>query len=169
MATLSSKAALQASIIEPWRGRLLRSIFHMKRFSVICLGLGIAVLAGFAQNPRPATGHRTKARPMPSIKATGPRHALIAPDPKPGTKTGVDDQLNKLERDTAKSAGTKGKDQSNKTAHAGAPKSNDTRAARKALNFSHQTPPGVSKANQGSQPSSRNTSGLRRRVSPSAR
>src|SRR5207249_3138703 len=80
MATLSSKAALQASIIEPWRGRLLRSIFHMKRFSVICLGLGIAVLAGFAQNPRPATGHRTKARPMPSIKATGPRHALIAPD-----------------------------------------------------------------------------------------
>src|SRR5207249_5575618 len=101
MATLSSKAALQASIIEPWRGRLLRSIFHMKRFSVICLGLGIAVLAGFAQNPRPATGHRTKARPMPSIKATGPRHALIAPDPKPCTKTGVDDQINKLELVTA--------------------------------------------------------------------
>src|SRR5947208_3596648 len=130
-------------------------MFHMKQFSLICLGLGISVLAGFAQNPKPATGHRTKARPMPSIKATGPRHALIAPDPKPGTKTGVDDQLNKLERDTAKSAGTKSKDQSNKTAHAGAPKSNDTRAARKALNFSHQTPPGVSKANQGSQPSSR--------------
>src|SRR5207244_6470280 len=99
MATLSSKAALQASIIEPWRGRLLRSIFHMKRFSVIYLGLGIAVLAGFAQNPRPATGHRTKARPMPSIKATGHRHARIAPDRKPRTKTGVDDQLNQLERD----------------------------------------------------------------------
>jgi len=144
-------------------------MFHMKQFSLICLGLGISVLAGFAQNARPAIGHRTKARPMPSINATGPRHALTAPDPKPRTKTGIDDQLNKLERDTAKSAGTKSKDQSNKTAHAGAPKSNDTRAARKALNFSHQTPPGVSKANQGSQPSSRNTSGLRRRVSPGAR
>src|SRR5437899_11293253 len=136
----------------------------MKRFSVISLGLGIPVLAGFAQNPRPASGHRTKARPMPSIKATGPRHALIAPDPKPGTKTGVDDQLNKLERDTAKSAGTKSKDQSNKTAHAGARRSNDTAAGRKAMNFSYQASPGVSKANQGSQPSSHNTSGLHRRV-----
>src|SRR5437773_399152 len=169
MATFIFKTGYASEYHKEWDCVGVRGIFHMKRFSVICLGLGIAVLAGFAQNPRPATGHRTKARPMPSIKATGPRHALIAPDPKPGTKTGVDDQLNKLERDTAKSAGTKSKDQSNKTAHAGAPKSNDTRAARKALNFSHQTPPGVSKANQGSQPSSRNTSGLRRRVSPGAR
>src|SRR5947208_14252384 len=99
----------------------------MKRFSVICLGLGVAVLAGLAQNPRPATRHRTKARPMPPIKATGPRHALIAPDPKPGTKTGVDDHLNKLERHTAKSAGTKSKAQPNKTAHARAPTANHTR------------------------------------------
>src|SRR5207244_2979011 len=134
-----------------------------------CLRLGTSVLAGFAQNAKPAIGHPTNARPMPSIHATGPRHALTAPDPKPRTKTGIDDQLNKLERDTAKSAGTKNKDQSNKTAHAGVPKSNDTPAARKAMNFSYQAPPGVSKANQGSQPSSRNTSGLRRRVSPGAR
>src|SRR5438094_9353491 len=112
----------------------------MKRFSVICLGLGVAVLAGFAQNPRPATGHRTKARPLPSTKATGPRHALIAPDPKPRTKTGADDQLNKLERDTAKSAGTKSKDQSNKTAHAGAPNTNHTRAPRQASNSRHEPP-----------------------------
>src|SRR5205814_8626410 len=117
----------------------------MKRFSVICLGLGVAVLAGFAQNPRPATGHRTKARPMPSIKGTGPRHALIAPDPKPGTKTGVEDPLSKLERDTAKSAGTESKDQSNKATHAGAQESSGTRAARKALNFSHEARDGVSK------------------------
>src|SRR5437667_10562128 len=144
-------------------------MFHMRQFSLICVGLGTSGLAGSAQNATPAIGHRTNARPMPSINATGPRHALTAPDPKPRTKTGIDDQLYKLERDTAKSAGTKSKDQSNKTAHAGAPKSNDTRAARKALNFSHQTPPGVSKANQGSQPSSRNTAGLRRRVSPGAR
>ena len=169
MRTFIFKTGSASEYHKGWESVGVRSVFHMKRFSLICLGLGISVLAGFAQNPKPATGHRTKARPMPSIKATGPRHALIAPDPKPGTKTGVDDQLNKLERDTAKSAGTKSKDQSNKTAHAGAPKSNDTRAARKALNFSHQTPPGVSKANQGSQPSSRNTSGLRRRVSPGAR
>src|SRR2546427_7539277 len=170
MATLSSKAALQASIIEPWRGRLLRSIFHMKRFSVICLGLGIAVLAGFAQNPKPATGHRAKARPMPSIKAPAPRHALTALDPKPRAKSGsVDDQLNKLERDTAKSAGAKSKDRSNKTAHAGAPRSNDTTAGRKAMNFRYKAPPGVSKANQASQPSSHNTSGLHRPVSPPAR
>jgi len=144
-------------------------MFHMKQFSLICLGLGISVLAGFAQNAKPAIGHRTKARPMPSINATGPRHALTAPDPKPRTKTGIDDQLNKLERDTAKSAGTKNKDPSNKTAHAGVPKSNDTPAARKALNFSYQAPPGVSKGNQGSQASSRDTSGLRRRVSPGGR
>ena len=141
----------------------------MKQFSLICLGLGISVLAGFAQNAKPAIGHRTKARPMPSINATGPRHALTAPDPKPRTKTGIDDQLNKLERDTAKSAGTKNKDQSNKTAHAGAPRSNDTTAGRKAMNFGYKAPPGVSKANQGSQPSSHNTSGLHRRVSPGAR
>src|SRR6266568_5049766 len=140
-------------------------MFHIKQFSLICLGLGISVLAGFAQNAKPAIGHRTKARPMPSINATGPRHALTAPDPKPRTKTGIDDQLNKLERDTAKSAGTKNKE----TAHAGVPKSNDTPAARKALNFSYQAPPGVSKGNQGSQASSRNTSGLRRRVSPGGR
>ena len=143
-------------------------MFHMKQFSLICLGLGISVLAGFAQNAKPAIGHRTKATPMPSINATGPRHALTAPDPKPRTKTGIDDQLNKLERDTAKSAGTKNKDQSNKTAHAGVPKSNDT-PARKALNFSYKAPPGVSKANQASQPSSHKTSGLHRRVSPGAR
>jgi len=147
----------------------IKGHFHMKRFSLICLGLGISVLAGFTQNTKPTIGHRSKARPMSSIKAAAPRHALIASDPKPRTKTGVDDQLNKLERDAAKSAGTKNKDQSNKTAHAGVPKSNDTPAARKALNFSYQAPPGVSKRNQGSQASSRDTSGLRRRVSPGAR
>jgi hypothetical protein len=141
----------------------------MKRFFVICLGLGISVLAGFAQNTKPAIGQRSKARPMPSIKAAGPRHALIVPDPKLRTKTAIDGQLNKLERDTAKSAGMKSKDQSNKTAHAGAPKSNDTSATRKTLNFSYQAPTGVSTANQGSQPSSRNTSGLHRRVTPGAR
>jgi hypothetical protein len=142
----------------------------MKRFFAICLGLGISVLAGFAQNTKPAIGQRSKARrPMPSIKAAGPRHALIVPDPKQRTKTAIDDQLNKLERDTAKSAGMKSKDQSNKTAHAGAPKSNDTSATRKTLNFSYQAPTGVSTPNQGSQPSSRNTSGLRRRVTPGAR
>ena len=137
----------------------------MKRFSLICLALGMSVLAGFAQNAKPTIGHRSKARPMSSIKTAAPRHVVIAPDPKPRTKNGVDDQLNKLERDTA----AKSKDQSNKTAHAGAPRSNDTAAGRKAMNFSYQAPPGVSKANQGSQPSSRNTSGLRRRVSPGAR
>jgi hypothetical protein len=141
----------------------------MKRFFAICLGLGISVLAGFAQNTKPAIGQRSKARPMPSIKAAGPRHALIVPAPKLRTKTAIDDQLNKLERDTATSAGMKSKDQSNKTAHAGAPKSNATSATRKTLNFSYQAPTGVSTANQGSQPSSRNTSGLRRRVTPGAR
>jgi len=142
----------------------------MKRFSLICLGLGISVLAGFAQNTKPATGHRAKARPMSSIKAAAPRHALTALDPKRRAKSGsMDDQLKKLERDTAKSAGANSKERSDKTAHAGAPRSNDTAAGRKAMNFSYQAPPGVSKANQGSQPSSRNTSGLRRRVSPAAR
>lgn len=141
----------------------------MKRFFVIGLGLGISVLAGFAQNTKPAIGQRSKARPMPSIKAAGPRHALIVPDPKLRTKTAIDDQLNKLERDTAKSAGMKSKGQSNKTAHAGAPKSNDTSATRKTLNFRYQAPTGGSTANQGSQPSSRNTSGLRRRVTPGVR
>ncbi len=169
MATFIFKTGYASEYHKAWDCVGVRGIFHMKRFSLICLGLGISVLAGFAQNPKPATAHRAKARPMPSITAAAPRHALTAPDPKPGTKTGVDDQLNKLERDTAKSAGAKSKDQSNKTAHAGAPRSNDTAAGRKAMNFSYQAPPGVSKANQGSQPSSRNTSGLRRRVSPGAR
>src|SRR5947199_6155385 len=170
MATFIFKTGYASEYHKGWDCVGVRGIFHMKRFSLICVGLGISVLVGFAQNPKLATGHRVKARPMPSITAAAPRHALTAPDRKPRAKSGsVDDQLNKLERDTAKSAGAKSKDQSNKTAHAGAPKSNDTRAARKALNFSHQTPPGVSKANQGSQPSSRNTSGLRRRVSPGAR
>src|SRR5438132_14285400 len=108
----------------------------MKRFSVICLGLGIAVLAGFAQNPKPAAGHRTKARPMPSITASAPRHALTAPDPKPRAKSSsVDDQLKKLERDTAKSAGARSKEQSNKTAHAGVPRSNDRATGRQAMNL----------------------------------
>src|SRR5207245_11718399 len=106
----------------------VRSVVPVTRVALICLGLGISVLAGFAQYPTPATGHRAKARPMPSIKAATPRHALTAPDPKPRTSTGIDDQLNKLERDTAKSAGTKNKDKSNKTAHAGVQKSNDTPA-----------------------------------------
>ena len=141
----------------------------MTRFSLVCLGLGISVLAGFAQNPKPAIGHRSKARAS-SIKAAAPRHAVITPDPKPRAKSGsVDDQLKKLERDTAKSAGAKSKDQSNKTAHAGARRSNDTAAGRKAMNFSYHAPPGVSKAKQGSQPSSRDTSGLHRRVSPGGR
>ena len=170
MATFIFKTGYASEYHKAWDCVGVRGIFHMKRFSLICLGLGISVLAGFAQNPKPATGHRAKARPMPSIKAPAPRHALTALDPKPRAKSGsVDDQLNKLERDTAKSAGAKSKDRSNKTAHAGAPRSNDTTAGRKAMNFSYQAPPGVSKANQGSQPSSRNTSGLRRRVSPGAR
>ena len=144
----------------------------MKQFSLICLGLGMSVLLGFAQSTKSATvlRHRTKTRPVPSITGAAPRHAITAPDPKLRVKTGsVDAQLNSLERDTAKSAGAKSKNQSNKTAHAEAPKSNDTTAGRKAMNFPYQAPTGVSKANQGSQPSSRNTSGLRRRVSPGAR
>ncbi len=144
----------------------------MKRFSLVCLGFGMSVLAGFAQNTKPTTvlGHRTKARSMPSITAATPRHALTMPDPKPRAKTSsVGDQLNKLERDTAKSAGPRNRDQSNKTAHAGTAKSNDTPAARKAMNFSYQVPPGLSKGNQGSQPSSHYKSALRRRVSHSAR
>ncbi len=169
MATFIFKTGYASEYHKAWDCVGVRGIFHMKRFSLICLGLGISILAGFAQNPKPATGHRAKARPMPSIKAATPRHALTAPDPKPRTKTGIDDQLNKLERDTAKSAGANSKERSDKTAHAGAPRSNDTAAGRKAMNFSYQAPPGVSKANQGSQPSSRNTSGLRRRVSPGAR
>jgi len=144
----------------------------MKRFSLICLGVGMSVLLGFAQSTKPATvlRHRTKAKPVPSITGAAPRHAITAPDPKLRVKTGgVDAQLNSLERDTAKSAGAQSKNQSNKTAHAEAPKSNDTAAGRKPMNFRYQAPPGVSKANQGSQPSSRNTSGLHRRVSPGAR
>jgi hypothetical protein len=144
----------------------------MKRFSLICLGLGMSVLLGFAQSTKPATvlRHRTKAKPVPSITGAAPRHAITAPDPKPRAKSSsVDDQLKKLERDTAKSAGARSKDQSNKTAHTGVPRSNDTVAGRKAMNFNYLAPPGVSKANQGSQPSSRNTSGLHRRVSPGAR
>ena len=170
MRTFIFKTGSASEYHKGWESVGVRSVFHMKRFSLICLGLGISVLAGFAQNPKPATGHRAKARPMPSIKAATPRHALTAPDRKPRAKSGsVDDQLNKLERDTAKSAGAKSKDQSNKTAHAGAPRSNDTTAGRKAMNFGYKAPPGVSKANQGSQPSSHNTSGLHRRVSPGAR
>ena len=169
MATFIFKTGYASEYHKAWDCVGVRGIFHMKRFSLICLGLGISVLAGFAQNPKPATAHRAKARPMPSITAAAPRHALTAPDPKPGTKTGVDDQLNKLERDTAKSAGAKSKDQSNKTAHAGAPRSNDTAAGRKAMNFSYQSPPNVSKGGRGSQPQSGDKSAVRRRVSPGAR
>src|SRR5437870_4524387 len=169
MATFIFKTGYASEYHKAWDCVGVRGIFHMKRFSLICLGLGISILAGFAQNPKPATGHRAKARPMPSIKAPAPRHALTALDPKPRAKSGsVNDQLNKLERDTAKSAGAKSKG-SNKTAHAAAPRSNDTTAGRKAMNFGYKAPPGVSKANQASQPSSHNTSGLHRRVSPGAR
>jgi len=170
MATFIFKTGYPNEYHKGWECVGVRGVFHMKRFFLICIGLGISLLAGFAQNPKPATGHRTKARPMPSITASAPRHALTAPDPKPrANSSSMDDQLKKLERDTAKSAGARSKDQSNKTAHTGVPRSNDTAAGRKAMNFNYQAPPGVSKANQGSQPSSRNTSGLRRRVSPGAR
>ena len=143
----------------------------MKRFSLICLGLGMSVLLGFAQSTKPATvlHHRTKAKPVPSITGAAPRHAITATTPQPRVKTGsVDAQLNSLERDTAKSAGAQSKNQSNKTAHAEAPKSNDTTAGRKAMNFRYQAPSGVSKGNQASQPSSGNKS-IQRRVSPGAR
>ena len=145
---------------------------RMKQFSLICLGLGMSVLLGFAQSTKPATvlRHRTKARPVPSITGAAPRHAITAPDPKLRVKTGsVDAQLNSLERDTVKSAGAQSKNQSNKTAHAEAPKSNDTAAGRKPMNFRYQAPTGVSKGNQASQLSSGNKSRPQRRFSSGAR
>src|SRR5438874_9975983 len=107
MATFIFKTGYASEYHKAWDCVGVRGIFHMTRFSLVCLGLGISVLAGFAQNPKPAIGHRSKARAS-SIKAAAPRHAVITPDPKPRAKSGnVDDQLKKLERDTAKSAGAK--------------------------------------------------------------
>jgi len=51
----------------------------MKRFSLICLGLGMSVLLGFAQSTKSATvlRHRTKTRPVPSITGEFAANSLV--------------------------------------------------------------------------------------------
>jgi hypothetical protein len=148
---------------------MVRSVFRMKRFCSVGLGLLMSVLASSAQSTKPATVHSHRAKA--SATASVHHHAITAPPsskPPAGVRS-VDDQLNKLERDSARSLGAKSKSPGSKTGHFDASKSNDGTARRQPMNFRYQAPAGASTGSQTGQSSARNRSGLRRRVNPGAR
>lgn len=142
---------------------------HMRKLSFICLGFVMSVLASSAQSTKPATVHRHRARA--SATASVHHHTITAP---PGSKPpagvrSVDDQLNRLERDSARSLAANSKSPTGKAGHFDASKSNDGTARRQPMNFRYQAPPDASRGSQTGQSSARNRSGSRQRVNPGAR
>jgi hypothetical protein len=138
----------------------------MKSTLRIWLILGILTAVSLAQQPQPRL-HPHKAHPKTAISTTAPiqSHAAQhspAGNAKPGS---VDDQLNKLERDTAKTVAAKPASQNKKAAVAAPlPKANDNATPHKAANFRYQEPTGGVKTNQPQQAQTGRKSGLRRRI-----
>ena len=138
----------------------------MKLTLGIWLIVGIANATGFAQATQPRiNAHKAHTKHPISTAAPLPSPAQHSPAVS-GRKSGsMNDQLNKLERDTAKTLAAKSPSQSKKPAVAGpVPKANDTRAPHKSANFGYQQPVGGVKVNQPPQGPITRKSGLRRRV-----
>lgn len=145
-----------------------RSVFRMKRFCSVGLGLLIAVLASSGQSIKPATVHRHRAKA--SATSTAHHPVTVPPNSKSGAGVrSVDGQLNRLERDSVRSPGANSKNPGSKTGHFDALKSNDDTARRQPMNFRYRARASATKGGQTGQSSVRNRSGLRQRVNPGAR
>jgi hypothetical protein len=139
----------------------------MKSTLGIWVSVGMLTAAGFAQQTQPRLhAHKAHAKPAVSTVAPVPGHAPAPHSPLANNaKSGkVNDQLNRLERDTAKTVAAKSASQNKPAVAALAPKSNDAAAPHKAANFRYQEPSGGVKSNQPQQSSTGRKSGLRRRV-----